>query len=553
MKDFSNFKKVKEDASTVTLKHPQGHAIKIMKGALSPKMRGQMAALPLYAADGTEDPVADPTANLPQSSSATDASQPQAPVTINVGGATPAPTPPADEPLTTHIGRLIGQYGVQPLVQGVKDAIGGAEAVGSGAMNVARGVMAGSTGDGTQPVNAATPNAPQAPASPPPAPSNFNLGNSAPQGPVNQSPGVAPLSMSGYQQQIKGYQNAAAAQGKIDAAQAGIYGAASAQNQTTINDLQKAATDSLGHYQTEIDGTLADMKNGHIDPQHYVNNLGTGSKVANAIGLMLGGLSGGMNHSGVNPALEMLNANIARDVAAQQASFNNKLAGHKTLLEAYQNQFNDSTSAAKMTQAVYTQKMVNDINQAAVAQGTDVAKARALQLTGPLTQQMNQLKYDVGLRQAAMNAGQGMDPSQQLQLKSMAGLIPADQRGPVSKEIDRLQTNQKAQEGLMANFDQATQENTIANRAAHAGFEPASVSNLRNSMMPMLKDAEGRVNETEMHNVESYIPQPGDLPAKVAERRAGLNQFISLKNQSSLLKSYGITMPAPAPVFRKRN
>src|SRR4051812_25269584 len=53
--DTRKFKKVSSDKHTTTLQHEDGHQIRIMHSALSPKIRGQLAELPsheLKMADG---------------------------------------------------------------------------------------------------------------------------------------------------------------------------------------------------------------------------------------------------------------------------------------------------------------------------------------------------------------------------------------------------------------------------------------------------------------------------------------------------------------------
>lgn len=50
--DFSRFKKVSSDKKTSTLRHAQGHEIKVAHSALSPEMREKISNLPVYMAEG---------------------------------------------------------------------------------------------------------------------------------------------------------------------------------------------------------------------------------------------------------------------------------------------------------------------------------------------------------------------------------------------------------------------------------------------------------------------------------------------------------------------
>ena len=55
-----------------------------------------------------------------------------------------------------------------------------------------------------------------------------------------------------------------------------------------------------------------------IDPDRYWNSKSTGGKVLATIGLALGQLSAGLTHSGINPAMQQMNAAIANDIDSQK-------------------------------------------------------------------------------------------------------------------------------------------------------------------------------------------------------------------------------------------
>jgi hypothetical protein len=60
--DYSKFKKVKQDGKTVTLKHPDGHLIRIAISGLSQSLRKELDKMPLHQAE-PEIPIPEPTAN----------------------------------------------------------------------------------------------------------------------------------------------------------------------------------------------------------------------------------------------------------------------------------------------------------------------------------------------------------------------------------------------------------------------------------------------------------------------------------------------------------
>lgn len=55
--DFSHFKKIAQDKKCATLKHPDGHEIKIAIVNLNPALKKKLEALPLHQAEGSEEPI----------------------------------------------------------------------------------------------------------------------------------------------------------------------------------------------------------------------------------------------------------------------------------------------------------------------------------------------------------------------------------------------------------------------------------------------------------------------------------------------------------------
>ncbi len=171
------------------------------------------------------------------------------------------------------------------------------------------------------------------------------------------------------------------------------------QNQTDMAALNYQAQQNAWNNQVETQNMIDDMKNSHIDPKAYVNNMSSGQKAGTAIGLLLGGMSGGLLHTGVNPAMDFLNKQIDRDINAQIANRNNK----ETIFNAMQKQYGNQVDATKMTHAFYLAKLQNDIGIAAAKSGSPIAQARAQQIMGPLQSQLQQIHLEVGMRQAALN------------------------------------------------------------------------------------------------------------------------------------------------------
>ena len=52
--DLSKLKKVSSDKDSTTFSHADGHSVKVAHSGLSPKMRKEMEAIPIHAAEGTD-------------------------------------------------------------------------------------------------------------------------------------------------------------------------------------------------------------------------------------------------------------------------------------------------------------------------------------------------------------------------------------------------------------------------------------------------------------------------------------------------------------------
>lgn len=105
--DLSKFKKIKQDQKSATLRHPDGHEIKVAVGGLSPEMRKKLTSLPVYKDGGGEienapepsfDQPAPSTAPFPQEGNMPDTASapPEGAPSMSADNAT-APAPVQDQ------------------------------------------------------------------------------------------------------------------------------------------------------------------------------------------------------------------------------------------------------------------------------------------------------------------------------------------------------------------------------------------------------------------------------------------------------------------------
>ncbi len=245
---------------------------------------------------------------------------------------------------------------------------------------------------------------------------NIDLGGNATQAPRAAMPSLMDQynPTQGYNTQIAGINKQAALEGQM--AQGTLP--AMQEHTNALRNLTMEAQQNAWNHNVEVENIVSDMKNDKIDPNRYVNNMGTGKKISTAIGLILGGIGGGLLGQ-ENAAMKFLNESINRDVEGQKMEMGKK----QNLLSALEKQYGDKQDAIKMLHSIYSLKVENQIKEEAAKLGTPMALARAQQAVGPLVTQRNQAQLEVGMRQAMMRGMQGGDSEQTMQ--AMRVLNPA--------------------------------------------------------------------------------------------------------------------------------
>lgn len=187
-------------------------------------------------------------------------------------------------------------------------------------------------------------------------------------------------------------------------------GAAQAQGQyAALQHDQETRDQAMGNYQAraqsledERQGFQQDLQNQHVDPRHYLNSMGTLGRISSAIGLILGGGAAGAT-GGPNQALQMLQSNIDRDIQAQQANIGVK----QSLLTANLRQFGNLRDAADMTRVMQNDAVLHQMQMAAAKAGTQAAHGNYLQAKGALDQKSAMLMATLGARQTINSSNSG--------------------------------------------------------------------------------------------------------------------------------------------------
>lgn len=495
--DLGKFKKIKEDAHSAQMQHPDGHKIMISKKILSSKMKDEIQKLPLHLAEGTPDePIQPDQQNSPQ----------QQPTTvINIGQPQQA-QPMASMPAagTPPDPRMMGVHQESQMPQFPEPT-------------AAPQITHGATGSWT-------------PSNPPPS----------------AIPAQQPPDLFGTQAYYDAYSKGLGEQRAGIGAEAQALGQ---QGQMSAKAMDEGITQQRDqmqqyqqHYQTldqERNAFQQDLQNEHIDAKHYLNSMGTGQKIATGIGLILGGMGGGGNG---NLALDFLNKQISNDIEAQKSNLGKK----ENLLSANMRQFGNLRDATSMTQVMQMDIVKNQLAKAAAVSQDPLAKARAQMAIGQLDQQAAPILSQMAARkillggQAGSNHNQGtpggVDPS--YIIKAVA---PEKEQEGLDKQLQTAENMSKQRDNLMDAFEDLNQNNTIMNRVTSPLQTPKQTAAVREPLLAQLvKDSEGRITPTDVEMLRGLFPAPGDDPNTIKVKRAQMKNFLDQKMNFPALKPYGI-------------
>lgn len=469
--DLKKFKKVASDEHSSTLAHSDGHQMRIMHKALSPEMKKQLHALPLYSGGEVNPKLEQSKKQLNNNSQeasiqhyadgtpdggAQDA--PQAPVVINVGqpGTQNAPQIPdsmvnpnpgsqavaQNPPIQQAQPQIPDQYGVdKEEVAKMQEAQAASQAP---AMAVSQQAASQASPDSLNP---------QSQQNPDPYGTEAQL-NALQQGIGEKKAGIVGESM---------------ALGQEGGEQASALGQNVQKQQQNIKNYR----DHYGELDNERQSFQQDLNNQHIDPKHYLNSLGTGGKISTAIGLILGGIGGGLTHQ-ENPALKFLNQQIERDIDSQKAELGKK----ENLLSANMRQFGNIRDASDMTRVMQNDIVSNQLKQAAAKAQTPLAASNALKAAGDLDMQTAPILSQIALRKTLMGSigDANQDPGHMGQvIQAMRQLNPEmaksmEERFVPGVGMAQIPIPKEARDNIIAKQQLSSMANDFANWAQkHSG------------------------------------------------------------------------------------
>lgn len=319
-----------------------------------------------------------------------------------------------------------------------------------------------------------------------------------------------------------------------------------------LQDIERTFQSKEEEVKGDIDKFETAIRTGKVDPNRLYANMGTGQRIANAVGLILGGFAGPNN-----PALKILQKEIDQDIAEQQR----QLGTNKTLLEANYKKYGDlqtAKQASKMqllqvaglklaaaadrsqsaAQAAQAKQGEMAINQAMAAQGMQMANSMATsQLTGMLRGNNQEVQ------QQALNALEMKDPklASELRPRYVPGMGLANTKEG-AKTVNELKAAvDTAQNGIG--------ELLKINKSPTARFNPlerAKAQTIQQSLVGLLRlplTGPGAMNEGERKMLETLIANPtdlGSLPAATKLRLETLNHRLQ-SNLATTAKAHGLS------------
>lgn len=307
---------------------------------------------------------------------------------------------------------------------------------------------------------------------------------------------------------------------------------------------QMAATptpqDIVNSYKQKDDQLYNDFANKKIDPNRYMNNLSTGSKILAGIGLVFSGI-GSAVAGGPNLAMQNINNAINQDIESQASDQSRSMS----LWKMNREKMGSDIEANLATRNQMWTGVQAKVAEAAANAANPAAKLRAQEMLTNIEQQKAMNRYKMALLTPGTAAGPGgqgllnVDPS--VLVNDM--IQDPQQKTQAFKEIKAAQDTRRMSESILGSFEQAAKENTVARTGAGWIRTPASVYALHQAMQPTFGDLEGTVRQAAMDNTfKNITPSPGDTDHTLALKRDSLQQYLKSKASAPVAKGSGIDL-----------
>ncbi len=317
----------------------------------------------------------------------------------------------------------------------------------------------------------------------------------------------------------------------------GALGNAQAQDlQKMQEQQQRALVDYKRNYDKitqSVQGLQQAINDQHIDPNHYVNSMSTGSQIGTMIGLVLGGLSAGMSHQ-PNMALDYFNKQIDKDIDAQKAELGKK----QNLLSANMLQYGNLRDAMDATRMQQMTIIANQLQQSAAKSAGPLAKDRALQEIGKIDQTMSATAGQLAMRRSVMN-GDPNDPNRASKVINF--FLPQGEREGANKELNDANGMLRARDNLLGAIEKVGTLNTLSNRVGHPLNTQSEINSAWDPIITGIsKETAGRLTEQDIGLLNALKPKISDGPNQIQQKQRDAAKLINEKANFSKLDAYNI-------------
>lgn len=402
---YAGWKKVKTEDHYTVMQNDKGDQLRINNKALSPKHRGELAALPIAMADGGEVKKED------------------APVTINIGGQPQAPAalvnPAAGQAQLPNAPQFAAPQQMTP------EAAAAAAPGGALPYGITPAMMAAGAPKGPQDAVAMSTLGQSGQPAPTPAVAPAGPSPDQPQA-TAQTPaaGAIPgLDQAGYEMTNAGLAKEAQVAATQGNAEAKALEAADRTRQELMTTWKKQTQD-LDALHKDYMKAMIDKK---IEPNQFWENKSVPNKILTIIGLALGGAGAGASGQ-QNLGAQMLQRQIDADIDAQKANIGQK----NNLLKMNLDHFGNMRDATTMTRLMLNDAADMQIKKAAAQAKGPEAKARLMQLVGDRMTQQQAAVQKMAIMRAVDQVSNGENP------EAANHVISALRQAGMTKEAEDL-------------------------------------------------------------------------------------------------------------------
>lgn len=364
---------------------------------------------------------------------------------------------------------------------------------------------------------------------------------------------------SGYEKMQQG--TMAQAQAHADAAieQARLY-----DEQAKDLALQQVRYDT---HVRKLDSDIAELQkniaNQKIDPNRIWSNASTGNRVTAGISLLLGGLSQGLTGAKSNPAMDVINNAIDRDIDAQKAELGKKqnllslnLAKYGRLDQAFQ--------ATKLQIMAVTQAK---INQQAAQMGSKQALGAAQVASGQMDVQMGMIKNQLAAayaKEQLMNKPEGLTAKDLLKLdqETRSRMVQLPNGNYMEAFNEKSAEEVKKAQGKFIPIQDLAKQFYVEmerGRVIPQGITPSAFQSMRQQRAEALEQSMtvelknlfelGALTKDDMRLITPLVPEIGKIVNPEAQKAAV--DFILERVNSRLNAVYSSNVPGLNPSGRK--